>query len=198
MRSSVPDLYLASSSPRRKDLLKQIGVEFKILNIDVDESISFEETSVAYVERMAILKARTGKSKLSLNGVVVLGADTSVIIDGEILGKPKDRCHGLSMLSLLSGRSHEVLTSLAMVRGDDVQIRTSSTQVMFRCIDSDERERYWETGEPVDKAGAYAIQGRGAAFVKSIKGSYSGVVGLPLLETVELLNHFKIPYWLET
>ena len=186
---------MASSSPRRQALLQQLGVDFQLLTIDVDESTCLGEKPESYVERMALKKARAGKDNLSLAGCVVMGADTSVVIDGKILGKPVDKAHALQMLGLLSDRTHEVITSVALVGDDEACLRTSKTRVTFRRLAKAECEAYWGTGEPQDKAGAYGIQGKGAIFVESITGSYSGVVGLPLMETAELLKHFKLPFW---
>ncbi len=197
MKAQTSSLYLASSSPRRKTLLQQLGVDFQTLPIDVDESIEAGEPPAIYVERMALKKAKAGKKKLSLDACVVLAADTIVVIEGKILGKPSDKAHAMAMLESLSGRSHEVMTSIALVGDDETCVRTNKTRVTFRPVSPIECEAYWLTGEPKDKAGAYGIQGKGAVFIEAISGSYSGVVGLPLMETAELLEHFKLPFWLD-
>lgn len=184
-------IYLASSSPRRKQLLEQIGVAYRILAVDVDEHQLANETPDACVLRLALEKARAGRSAISPERRVVLGADTAVVMDGKMLGKPKDREHGLAMLAQLSGRSHEVMTGVALVGEREIS-RLSVTKVLFRVTSAAEREVYWATGEPCDKAGAYAIQGRGAVFISHIEGSFSGVMGLPLYETAELLSEFRI------
>jgi len=195
MKKPFTNLYLASSSPRRKELLLQIGVNFKILTIDVDESICSGEGAETYVERVTLLKARAGKSTLMMDNCVVLAADTAVVIEGNILGKPKDKNHALAMLQSLSGKTHKVITSVAIMGDNETCCRTCTTEVSFKSLNEIESELYWQTGEPRDKAGAYGIQGKGAVFVESITGSYSNVVGLPLKETAELLRHFKVPFW---
>lgn len=175
--------------------MQQLGVDFQLLAIDVDESTYLDEKPETYVERMALKKAKAGRNNLTLGNCVVMGADTAVVIDGKILGKPFDKAHALEMLEFLSDRTHEVITSIALVGDDETCLRTSKTKVTFRRLNKSECEAYWDTGEPQDKAGAYGIQGKGAIFVESITGSYSGVVGLPLMETAELLKHFKLPFW---
>ncbi|TWI55379.1 septum formation protein [Pseudomonas duriflava] len=192
----MPRLYLASGSPRRRELLEQIGVSFTRVAATVDESILPGEAPTAYVERLARAKALAGLAALPAHtDACVLGADTSVVLDGRILGKPRDRGDGLDMLAQLSGRAHQVLTGVALAHGDQCVVRVVSSDVHFRVIDEAERIAYWASGEPIDKAGGYAIQGWGAVFVKYIQGSYSGVVGLPLCETAELLSLFAIPCW---
>lgn len=181
-------IYLASSSPRRKQLLDQIGVAYRVQPVDVDERQRSDEAPEMCVLRLALDKARAGWLAIpSDQRRPVLAADTAVVIDGQMLGKPKDRQHGLVMLAQLSGRSHVVMTGVALVGEREVS-RLSITKVLFRVTSAAEREAYWATGEPCDKAGAYAIQGRGAVFVAHIEGSYSGVMGLPLFETFELLS----------
>lgn len=183
-------IYLASQSPRRKQLLEQIGVAYQVQPIHVDESQLPGEAPEICVLRLALTKARTGWQTLALEQRrPVLGADTAVVIDGEMLGKPKDRTQGLAMLARLSGRSHVVMTGVALVAERETS-RLSVTNVLFRVTSQAEREAYWETGEPCDKAGSYAIQGRGAMFISHIEGSFSGVMGLPLYETAELLQEF--------
>jgi septum formation protein len=194
-------IYLASRSPRRRELLKQIGVAFDVLLLredpsrgeDVDERVMPGEQPADYVTRIARAKAELGWVRVlqrRLRPNPVLGADTSVIIDGETLGKPEGRQDAERMLAKLSGRSHQVLSAVALCYRELVEVRLSSTTVEFRELTEQEIRRYVATGEPLDKAGAYAIQGRGAAFVRSIAGSYSAVMGLPLFEMVELMQHF--------
>ncbi len=176
-------LILASSSPRRRELLAALGVGFAVRAVDVDERRLDGESADRMVVRLAEAKAtaRAGESE------IVLGADTAVVLDDEVFGKPQDRDDALTMLATLSGRRHRVVTGVAVASGGRVESRLSSTEVQFREIDPDEALRYWQTGEPRDKAGAYAIQGLGGVFVEAIIGSYSGVVGLPVFETATLL-----------
>lgn len=190
----IPPVYLASQSPRRAELLQQIGVEFKCLATDVDESLQPGEQAAAYVERLAIAKAEAGLALIGQSGLEarpVLGADTSVVLDGEILGKPRDRDHARAILGSLSGRQHQVMTAICVCstaqQGARNNTAISRTQVRFRPISAWEIDAYCASAEPMDKAGAYGIQGQAAVFVESITGSYSGVVGLPLLETYQLL-----------
>jgi septum formation protein len=182
-------VYLASGSPRRRELLQQIGVSFRVVGTAVDEAHLPDETPWAYVTRLAAAKAAAGWDN-SPGGarVPVLAADTAVVLDGKILGKPADRQDAQNMLRQLSGRTHEVLTAIALrTTAQGLQSRVSRNEVTFRTIASAEVEAYWDTGEPCDKAGGYAIQGRGAIFIADLRGSYSGVMGLPLFETAELL-----------
>lgn len=194
-----PRIYLASLSPRRRDLLKQIGVNFEVLllrsdpsrKVDVDETPQADETPEEYVRRLAQAKAQAGLAALrfrSLPFFPVLAADTTVSVDGRILGKPADREDAVDMLHQLSGRRHRVLTAVAIAFDDRVDVRLSETEVTFVPLSDERIRRYVFTNEPHDKAGAYGIQGHGGAFVERIEGSYSGVVGLPLSETVELLQ----------
>ena len=188
-------IYLASASPRRAELLQQIGVSFTQLSPDIDESRDAGEVPEMYVLRMALEKARAGLALLE-QGVQspVLAADTVVVIDGQILGKPRDQEHALAMLAQLSGQSHRVMSAVAMVDAHgEAHSRLSVSQVGFRYIDAAEALAYWHSGEPADKAGGYAIQGLGAVFIEHLQGSYSGVMGLPLYETAELLGLFGIP-----
>ncbi|WP_371365132.1 nucleoside triphosphate pyrophosphatase [Pseudomonas sp. QL9] len=192
----MPQLYLASSSPRRRELLTQIGLSFNLVSGNVDETPLPDEAPAVYVERLARCKAQAGLTMLAQRpDVCVLGADTAVVLDGRILGKPKDREDALAMLQALSGREHQVLTAVAVVDRDRCEVRVVSSDVSFRAISEAEAEAYWDTGEPHDKAGGYAIQGLAAIFVKRVEGSYSAVVGLPLCETAELLADFAIPCW---
>lgn len=189
-------LYLASGSPRRRELLTQIGVPFSTLLVPVDENSLPEEPPRVYVERLARAKAQAGLAALADPGdAVVLGADTAVILDGRILGKPQDRDEAVETLSALSGREHLVLTAVALASSTRVAARVVGTRVRFRVLTRAEIEAYWATGEPRDKAGSYAIQGLAAVFVSQLQGSYSAVVGLPLGETAELLAEFAIPCW---
>ncbi|MHB9797974.1 Maf family protein [Pseudomonas sp. MT3] len=192
----MSQLYLASSSPRRRELLTQIGLPFHIVPASVDEAPHADESAVAYVERLAREKAQAGLHFLAQRAdVCVLGADTAVVLDGRILGKPADRAEALAMLQALSGREHEVLTAVAVANRDRCEARVVSSRVTFRSVSMEEAERYWDTGEPHDKAGGYAIQGLAAVFVSRVEGSYSAVVGLPLCETAALLADFSIPCW---
>ncbi|MDH0731157.1 Maf-like protein [Pseudomonas sichuanensis] len=190
----MPQLYLASGSPRRRELLTQIGVPFTVVSAPIDETPLPGEAPSAYVERLAQAKAVAGFAHTDGNGVV-LGADTTVVLDDEILGKPQDREDFLAMLGDLSKREHQVLTAVALTDGQRSISRCVSTTVRFRAISFEEALRYWASGEPLDKAGGYAIQGLGAVFVSGIEGSYSAVVGLPLSETAELLEQFAIAVW---
>ncbi|WP_236174398.1 Maf family protein [Pseudomonas pseudonitroreducens] len=192
----MAQLYLASSSPRRRELLTQIGLPFHIVPASIDETPEAGELAYAYVERLARSKALAGLNFLAQRAdVCVLGADTAVVLDGRILGKPVDRDDALAMLQALSGREHEVLTAVAVADRDRCEARVVSSRVTFRAVSAEEAERYWETGEPQDKAGGYAIQGLAAVFISRVEGSYSAVVGLPLCETSALLADFSIPSW---
>ncbi|MBA1201809.1 septum formation inhibitor Maf [Pseudomonas capeferrum] len=187
-------LYLASGSPRRRELLTQIGVPFTTLGAPIDETPLPGEAAPAYVERLARGKAEAGLAGLGQPGVV-LGADTAVVLDGKILGKPRDREQALAMLAELSNREHQVLTAVALGDGQRCESLCVASQVRFRAIGAEEAARYWASGEPADKAGGYAIQGLGAVFVIGLQGSYSAVVGLPLSETADLLARFGIACW---
>ncbi|WP_295474259.1 nucleoside triphosphate pyrophosphatase [uncultured Pseudomonas sp.] len=191
----MPSLYLASGSPRRRELLTQIGVPFSVLSAEIDETPLPDEEPAAYVERLACAKARAGQALLGEDGGCVMGADTAVVLDGRILGKPVDRQDALDTLAALSGREHQVLTAVALVDGPRCVSRVVTSRVRFRPISSVEAHAYWRSGEPRDKAGSYAIQGLAAIFVEALHGSYSAVVGLPLCETADLLGHFGIPCW---
>ena len=192
-------LYLASGSPRRRELLTQIGVPFSTVSAAIDETPLLNESPVAYVERLAREKALAGREQLrasiSHHHFCVLGADTAVVLDDRILGKPVDQADALAMLMGLSGREHEVLTAVAINDAQRCETRVVRSCVTFRAISEDEASRYWASGEPHDKAGGYAIQGLAAVFVANLNGSYSAVVGLPVCETAELLGHFGIPCW---
>ncbi len=178
-------LILASQSPRRAELLRQIGVAFDTAPADIDETRLAHESAHAYVERMAIEKAR---AMYALHpDYPVLGSDTSVVLGERILGKPRDREHGIAMLLGLAGHTHRVLTGVALVHAR-IDYLLSESRVRFGPISEQAAARYWDSGEPRDKAGGYAIQGLGAVFVEHIEGSYSGVMGLPLFETARLLR----------
>ncbi len=187
------DIYLASASPRRRELLGQIGVRYELLKVDVPELRDPAESPEEYVLRVALAKARAGSALLTADDShPVLGADTAVVLGHEVLGKPRDRDDALAMLRRLAGREHLVLSGVALVGGDQEQSRLSVSHVRFRPIGDDEALAYWHTGEPADKAGSYAIQGLAAMFIERLEGSYSGVMGLPLYETAQLLAQFGI------
>ena len=176
-------IVLASGSPRRRSLLELLSTDFSCMTPDVDETLKIGETPRAYVSRLAITKA----SAVDAPGKIILGADTTVTVDNEVLGKPGDREDATRMLSMLSGRSHDVLTGVAVRCDDVVESCVVSTAVTFAKLSQRDISRYLDTEEPWDKAGAYAIQGRGGVFVLRIEGSYSSVVGLPLVETKALM-----------
>jgi septum formation protein len=174
-------------------------VPFQVLSVEVDESIVAGESPAAYVSRLALAKARAGLAFAEAHGArprPVLAADTAVVIGGEIFGKPKDALDCARMLGRLSGRSHEVLTAASLVTERGTSSCVSSSRVRLREISPAEALEYWNTGEPADKAGSYAIQGLGAVFVADLCGSHSGVMGLPLFETAELLRSAAVPRWL--
>ncbi|WP_338479609.1 nucleoside triphosphate pyrophosphatase [Pseudomonas trivialis] len=189
-------LYLASGSPRRRELLTQIGVPFTVVSAAIDETPLTNESPVSYVERLARGKAAAGFAVLETpSNACVLGADTAVIVDGRILGKPVDQADALAMLMALAGNEHEVLTAVALTDGQRCETLCVSSRVRFREIGVEEATAYWHSGEPRDKAGGYAIQGLGSVFVAGLNGSYSAVVGLPVCETAQLLGRFGIPCW---
>ncbi|WP_313500359.1 Maf family protein [Stutzerimonas nitrititolerans] len=190
-------LFLASASPRRRELLTQIGVPFELLSITLDETPLPAERPEAYVQRLAREKALAGWAAVGDDSVAVLGADTTVVIDERILGKPADRAEGLLMLESLSDREHHVLTAVALATRGACEVRLVTSRVRFRRIERAEAEAYWASGEPCDKAGGYAIQGWGAVFVAELRGSYSAVVGLPLCETAQLLDQAGIARWVK-
>ena len=192
-------IYLASRSPRRRELLTQIGVRFHLLlfrarpgeESDVDEAPLAGETPAAYVERLARAKAEAGWRRLqqrNLPRAPVLAADTTVAFAGRIFGKPANREEAASMLGALSGGSHEVLTAVALKEHDQLESALSHSEVRFKRLSAEEIQKYVASGECDDKAGAYAIQGRAGRFVVELRGSYSGVMGLPLYETSQLLE----------
>lgn len=186
------DLVLASRSPRRRELLDQIGVRFECVDVDIDETPAPGEAPAALVLRLAREKSQAGRALAPLD-VPVLGADTEVFLDGQVLGKPADHAAAVAMLGRLSGRVHEVYSAVALTR-DTTEALLSVTRVQFRVLAPAEIERYCRGGEPFGKAGAYAIQGQGAAFIERIEGSYSGVMGLPLFETALLLGRRGVPF----
>ncbi len=182
-------LILASQSPRRKVLLTQLGYQFDIMVCDIDESVQQGEIAAHYVMRLAKEKALYAFELLeSKTNSLVLGADTSVVCQGKILGKPENEADSIEMLSLLSGKAHQVVTAMAIVGEDIEKTQFVTTDVYFKTLTKTEIKQYWQTGEPQDKAGSYAIQGIAGQFVKSIRGSYSAVVGLPLYECAQLLT----------
>jgi septum formation protein len=186
--SSNPLIYLASASPRRSALLDQIGVAHRVQPVVVDESALDSEPPDEYVRRLAMLKAETLWQQLaSAQRQPVLGADTAVVLDAEILGKPRDEQDCLRMLGLLSARTHQVFTAVALRASAGCEAKVNVSEVTFRKLAAEEIRRYWRSGEPADKAGGYAVQGRAALFIERIAGSYSGIMGLPLFETGELL-----------
>jgi septum formation protein len=180
-------IYLASRSPRRHELLNQIGVNHTVIDVEVDETPHRNEAPAEYVLRMALAKAEAGRRLTGQSArMPVLAADTAVVVDNRILGKPEDREEAIAMLKMLAGRRHKVLTGVALAT-QDYESRLSVSTVSFRPISDDEARLYWQSGEPADKAGGYGIQGLGALFITRLEGSYSGVMGLPLYETGELL-----------
>ncbi len=178
-------LILASQSPRRAALLRQVGVDFRREPAAVDEHTRAGESAEDYVQRIAQSKAMALRQRYPDSPV--LGADTTVVLDGRILGKPRDREDAIAMLLALSGRTHRVLTGVALIAQTSAY-RLSASQVRFRRLDATEAAAYWATGEPADKAGGYAIQGVAAGFIEHIEGSYSGIMGLPLFETLQMLR----------
>lgn len=201
----VNRIYLASRSPRRRELLRQIGVRFELLvfrggergeDADVDEAPFPGESVERYVERVALTKAEAGFRRQRwrhLPSLPVLAADTTLELDGQIIGKPGSEDEAHDILKRLSGREHRVLTAIAMSDGERTRSAINISQVLFRRLEPDEIRHYVATGEPMDKAGAYGIQGRAAVFVENIRGSYSGIMGLPLFETAQMLETFGYP-----
>ncbi|HNB07104.1 MAG TPA: Maf family protein [Thauera aminoaromatica] len=201
----TPRIYLASTSPRRRDLLRQIGVNFDVLTFragergedaDVDETPLPDEAVERYVERLALAKAQAGMRRVLWRKLLphpVLAADTTLEVDGEIVGKPREAAEAHAILERLSGRRHRVLTAVAMSDGERTRSRLSVSEVAFRTLSEHDIRRYIATGEPFDKAGAYGIQGHAAIFIEEIRGSYSGIMGLPLFETAALLEIFGHP-----
>lgn len=193
-----PSLYLASQSPRRRELLQQIGVLHSVVSAQVPEVPRTQELPSDYVQRLAREKAEAGLETVKGLALVprpVLGADTIVVINNDILEKPQSPEHAADMLRKLAGTTHQVMTAVTLLSDHKCEIKLSITDVVFRAISELEIAAYWASGEPCDKAGGYAIQGLGAVFVQEIRGSYTGVVGLPIEKTVLLLDEFAVPYW---
>jgi len=184
-------IYLASASPRRQELLRQLGIVFEVMPSDLLEVPLPTETPAQYVVRVSLDKARFVAQQVATRGLAlrpVLGADTEVVLDGEILGKPADASHGQAMLKRLVGRTHEVLSGIALIAGSHERTAFVRSRVTFAPLTDEMIAAYWASGEPADKAGGYAIQGRAAAFITHIEGSYSGIVGLPIYELATLLH----------
>lgn len=195
---AIPLLYLASRSPRRRALLDQIGIDYRVVVVDVEEIPQAGERAKDFVCRMALAKALSGwESPAVRRRNPVLGADTVVVLDGVLLGKPRHGADARDQLSRLSGRQHDVWSAVAMVWNTHQAVRLNRSRVWFRHLSPDLIERYCATGEPLDKAGSYAIQGRAALFIRRLEGSYSGVMGLPLFETGELLSAAKLQAWID-
>lgn len=186
-------IYLASASPRRRELLAQIGFGAELLRVEVDETPRPGEAPDDLACRLALAKARAGAALAPVPEQPVLAADTVVALGPEIFGKPADQADGARILGRLSGRTHEVYTAVAVAGGGRERVELSRTEVAFRTLEAAEILAYWHSGEPVDKAGGYAIQGLGAIFISGIRGSYSGVMGLPVFETARLLAQFGLP-----
>jgi septum formation protein len=198
--NAVPPLVLASASPRRSALLKQLGLAHRVVPADIDEQRHAGEPIEQCVRRLAAQKALRVSELLVAAApqslpTAVLAADTTVVIDDEMLGKPRHREHALAMLAQLSGREHEVLSAVALLYAGTLHAALSRSRVRLRALSRQECEAYWESGEPLGKAGSYAIQGRGAAYVEDLHGSYSGVMGLPLFETAGLFVAAGLPTW---
>ncbi|MBD3755311.1 MAG: septum formation inhibitor Maf [Gammaproteobacteria bacterium] len=181
-------LYLASTSPRRAELMQQLGLQFEIVNAPVEEVALPNETPFSYVRRIAIEKALDGFNKVAGKQIWVVGGDTAVVLDNKVFGKPRNAADAVRMLRLLSGKSHTVLSAVAVVYDGEVFSAVNQTEVVFRTLSEQEIQAYWASGEPDGKAGSYAIQGLGARFIEKINGSYSGVMGLPLFELDQLLS----------
>jgi len=181
-------VYLASASPRRRELLLQLGLRNEAVPAELEEHPAAGEAPADYVLRLARLKAEVAVRRLGSPPSAVLAADTEVVVDGQVLGKPRDREAGLAMLAKLSGRRHQVLSGVALWSSGELRSALSESRVWFRTVSPAEAAAYWDTGEPADKAGGYAIQCRGAIFIERLEGSYSGVMGLPLFETAQLLR----------
>lgn len=186
--NTTPVLILASTSPRRRDLLQQIGVTYSVCPVEVREVPFPDEDPAVYVQRMSTAKADAARLVQPPTHLPILAADTEVILDRQILGKPRDYADACAMLAALSGRKHQVISVVTLYAQDRLSQAVSSTEILFNTLAKQEIETYCRTTEPYDKAGGYGIQGLGAVFVRSISGSYSGVVGLPLFETAQLLK----------
>ncbi len=186
-------VYLASGSPRRRELLAQLGIACEVLRVAVDETPRPGEKADDLVCRLAAAKARAGMELPRVRPAPVVAADAAVALGAELFGKPVDEADAVRMLTRLGGRTHEVWTAVAIAEAGRERVELSRSEVSFRAIDAREAAAYWRTGEPVDKAGGYGIQGLGAIFISALKGSYSGVMGLPLFETARLLESFSGP-----
>jgi septum formation protein len=193
MNQPMPRLHLASRSPRRAALLNLLGVDFVLVDVEVDESQRVGERPADYVRRVAADKAHAGSAQLDASAVV-LAADTTVSVDGVIFGKPRHQADATAMLTQLSGRWHEVFTAVVIAIGGRHCIDVVKTRVEFRALAPATIAAYWRSGEPADKAGAYGIQGLGGALIKRIDGSYGAVVGLPLCETIALLDQAGVKH----
>jgi len=191
MTLNTPLIYLASKSPRRAELLEQIGIHFEVIDVDVPELVKAGEPPTEFVQRLALEKAHAGL-QASEQSLPVLGADTIVVLDETILGKPVFEGDAEAMLALLSGRTHQVMTAVAVVDSERELLRLSTSQVSFREISEAEQTAYVATGESAGKAGSYAIQGQAAVFIEKLEGSYSGVMGLPLFDVAEIFREFGI------
>lgn len=189
---SNPQIYLASSSPRRQELLHQMGVSFTVIPQFVEEEHKPNESPEDFVKRLALEKACDGYARQSQCAWPVLGSDTAVVLGKDILGKPENKEQAIKMLLNLSGQTHQVMTAVALKTEQQSQVSLSVSDVSFTTLNREICEQYWQTGEPKDKAGSYAIQGKGALFINHINGSYSGVMGLPIYETSLLLKKFGI------
>jgi len=186
---AIENVILASGSPRRRDMLQQMGVKFEVCVTDADESRKDNELPEDFVARLERDKARAAQSQNKFNeNVAILAADTIVVQGERVYGKPSDYDHAKRIWRALSGTKHQVITAVSLLVGDSIQVKVSVTDVEFVVINESQMQRYWQTGEPLDKAGAYAIQGCASAWVKKIQGSYSNVVGLPLREVNQLLG----------
>lgn len=188
-------LLLASSSPRRLALLRQVHLLPAVLPVDIDESVLPNEPPEVYVRRLALAKAQAGQARAGDADAWVLAADTTVVAGGEVLGKPSSFADAQRMWALLASPDHCVYTGIALIHGDHVEVDVVSTRIEFLAIPLADQQAYWDSDEPKDKAGAYAIQGRAAQYVKSLHGSYTNVVGLPLAETIALLRRAHYPLW---
>ena len=196
MARVVTDFILASASPRRLQLLRQIGLDAEVVSADIDESPYFDEKPEVYVRRLALEKAKAVQKKLQAEGVhqkIVLAADTIIALDDLLLGKPDSELDAKRMWSLMSGRWHQVLTAVAVLDQSQQQVIVQQSRVLFCSLSTEEMDSYWRTGEPVGKAGAYAIQGQAACWIERIEGSYSSIMGLHLFETSKLLKQFGLP-----
>ncbi len=182
-------LYLASASPRRRELLAQLGYAFEVIKVDVPEERQPAEAAEEYVCRLAVAKAEAGW-QAGGNSLPALGSDTIVVLEQQVLEKPRDEADAARMLRALSGREHQVMTAVALAVAGQTHCQLVTTNVTFRALSDEEIAAYWRTGEPADKAGSYGIQGIAGKFVSRIDGSYSAVVGLPLLETDQLLHNY--------